>query len=99
MGRQGLLAFWILVVATPAPGTAWAQQSRCADCHFANPAPTFAIGTRDWEVHLRNWTCQRTRARVSVVRTVMAAAPQRSNRWWRIEESCIGRIQRAPFIA
>ena len=51
--RHVVLTLWVIVlVAALAPASA--QQSHCADCHFANPAPPLSIA-RDWEVHLRNW--------------------------------------------
>jgi hypothetical protein len=51
----------LLVVAAGAAGVA-AQQSRCADCHFANLQPSFARHLRDWDlsVHARvGVTCDR----------------------------------------
>jgi hypothetical protein len=54
MGRRGLLVFWALALAIAAFTPTSAQQSRCADCHFAN-APGSAARSRDWEVHLRDW--------------------------------------------
>ena len=56
MGRHVVHAFRIIALVVVLLTPASAQQSRCADCHFANPAPpTFVIGSRDWEVHLRDW--------------------------------------------
>jgi hypothetical protein len=55
MGRDRVVAFWAIVLTIAAFLPASAQESRCADCHFANPAPTWAFGSRDFEVHLRNW--------------------------------------------
>jgi hypothetical protein len=54
MGRLGLSALWTIVLSIAAFAPASAQQSRCADCHFANPTGP-GVGSRDWEVHLRDW--------------------------------------------
>jgi hypothetical protein len=56
MGRHVVQAFWpsaVLVVMLMAAVSA--QQSRCADCHFATPASTSGFVSRDWEQHLRDW--------------------------------------------
>jgi hypothetical protein len=42
-----------LVIAVFAPASA--QQSRCADCHFASQGPTSVIGSPDWTAHLQDW--------------------------------------------
>ncbi len=55
MGRHVVLGCWTLVLTILAFLPASAQQSRCADCHFANLASEFALGLRDWEVHLKDW--------------------------------------------
>lgn len=51
--RIALLGLAITIVAGPA----LAQQSRCADCHFANQPvnPQTAARTYGWESHLRDW--------------------------------------------
>jgi hypothetical protein len=51
--RIALLGLAITIVA----GMAFAQQNRCADCHFANqsPNPQAAARTYGWESHLRDW--------------------------------------------
>jgi hypothetical protein len=53
MRRHGVLACLTIALALSAfvPSSA---QSRCADCHFANP-PRSTGGLADWDVHLRNW--------------------------------------------
>jgi hypothetical protein len=55
MGRHLVLAFSTFLLAIAAFAAASAQQSRCADCHFASAPPASAAGSRDWEIHLRNW--------------------------------------------
>jgi hypothetical protein len=57
--RAGILLGLIVLVAA---GSAVAQQSRCADCHFANIRPEFARHLRDWDLsaHSRaNVGCER----------------------------------------
>jgi hypothetical protein len=49
------LATVALIAFFAATDVLLAQQSRCADCHFANPSPTFAARLRGAETHLRNW--------------------------------------------
>ena len=46
-----------LIATLMAAGIAFAQQSRCADCHFANQIPNGTLASRspDWEMHLRDW--------------------------------------------
>lgn len=55
MSRPSLFVFCATVLAVGALAPASAQQSRCADCHFATRVPALAIGPRDAEVHLRDW--------------------------------------------
>ena len=51
-GAFGFLLTSLLVLASPAES----QQSRCADCHFANPSAPAADHLADWDfsAHSRN---------------------------------------------
>lgn len=49
------LAIVLAIVFFPATDSLLAQQSRCADCHVANPSPSLATRLRGAETHLRNW--------------------------------------------
>jgi Cytochrome c7 and related cytochrome c len=49
------LATVALIAFFTATDVLLAQQSRCADCHFANPSAAFAARLRGAETHLRNW--------------------------------------------
>jgi hypothetical protein len=55
MHRHVVIVLWATALAVAAFAPASAQQSRCADCHFATPPPTSVIASREWDVHLRNW--------------------------------------------
>jgi hypothetical protein len=55
MDRRVVFVSFTIALTITAFAVASAQQSRCADCHFASPAPPFSVGSRDWEGHLRDW--------------------------------------------
>lgn len=56
MNRWGLTFAGLVVALCACAWTAAAQQSRCADCHFANPAAPGGDHLADWErsAHSRN---------------------------------------------
>jgi hypothetical protein len=54
MRRHRVLAFLTITLAISAFTSSPAQQSRCADCHFAN-LPASTGGSPNWGVHLRDW--------------------------------------------
>lgn len=47
--RALIPATLLILTVLVAPGESSAQQSRCADCHFANLRPTFASHLSDWD--------------------------------------------------
>jgi hypothetical protein len=55
LARVLVRAALIVAVASTLPATARAQQSRCADCHFANPPQNLATPSGDATRHLRDW--------------------------------------------
>jgi cytochrome c7-like protein len=56
MGRHLVLhPLWVFALIVPLMAPASAQQSRCVDCHLGTTAPSFATGSRDLEMHLRDW--------------------------------------------
>lgn len=50
MSVSARLAALVLTACCAAPGAALGQQSRCADCHFANLRPTYDRHISDWDL-------------------------------------------------